>query len=303
VTLDVYCVAMTYRYHLALWFCVVETFEDRYANDPISGFRESRRKTQRAEVELREGLLLEHTLTEFFGEVFGRPEAGVITLQDFDGFRRSFPMTDGFLVDGKPVTLVPQRSGPKRVITASGSVMGDRGRAKVAKASRIFVEGRHDAELIEKVWGDDLREAAIVVELLDGVDDLAGILREFGPSKERRAGVLVDHLVKGSKETRIADAVSREFGDAVLVVGHPFVDVWQAVKPSAVGIPSWPTPPRSVEWKRGVLMSLGWPHEEQADIADAWQRILSRVRTYRDLEPALSGQVEHLIDFVTVGHH
>ena len=30
-------------------------------------------------------------------------------------------------------------------------------RARVARASRIFVEGRHDAELVEKVWGDDLR--------------------------------------------------------------------------------------------------------------------------------------------------
>lgn len=281
----------------------METFDDRYANDPVTGFQASRRTTQRIEVEIREGLLLEHTLTEFYGKVAGRTEAGVITLEDVDGFRRSFPVSDGFLVDGKPVKLIPQRSTPKRIMTASGSVLGDPGRAKVAKASRIFVEGRHDAELIEKVWGDDLRDAAIVVELLDGVDDLAGVLREFGPTKDHRAGVLVDHLVQGSKESRIAAQVTREFGDTVLVLGHPFVDVWQAVKPSSVGIAEWPTPPRSVEWKRGVLMSLGWPHEEQADIADAWQRILSRVRTYRDLEPTLSGQVEHLIDFVTVGHH
>jgi hypothetical protein len=27
----------------------------------------------------------------------------------------------------------------------------------VARASRIYVEGKHDAELVEKIWGDDLR--------------------------------------------------------------------------------------------------------------------------------------------------
>ena len=31
-----------------------------------------------------------------------------------------------------------------------------------------------------------------------------------------------------------------------------------------------------------------------------WKRILGTVRTYRDLEPALLGRVEELIDFVTV---
>ncbi|HUG49692.1 MAG TPA: DUF3097 family protein, partial [Terrimesophilobacter sp.] len=42
-----------------------------------------------------------------------------------------------------------------------------------------------------------------------------------------------------------------------------------------------------------------WPHEDQADIARAWQRILERVKTFADLEPVLLGRVEQLIDFVT----
>lgn len=249
------------------------------------------------------GVLLEHTLTEFYGELTKPAEVGVIELRDFDGFVRSFPLSDGFLVEGKLVKLIPVRTRATRIITASGSVMGEKRRAQVARASRIFVEGKHDAELIEKVWGDDLRDAAIVVELLDGVDHLAEILRDFAPGVNRRAGILVDHLVKGSKETRIAQDIEREFGSSVLILGHPFVDVWQAVKPTAVGIRAWPTPPRSIEWKRGVCEELGWPSDSQADIAHAWQRILSRVTTFRDLEPTLSGQVEHLIDFVTVGHH
>ena len=172
--------------------------------------------------------------------------------------------------------------------------------ARVARASRIFVEGRHDAELVERVWGDDLRLEGVVVEYLAGVDRLEEELAGFGPGPGRRVGVLVDHLVSGSKESQIADAVGRgPFGSHVLVVGHPYVDVWQAVKPSSVGIPAWPTVPRTEEWKYGVASRLGWPHADQGDIAQAWRRILGSVRSYADLEPALLGRVEHLIDFVT----
>jgi hypothetical protein len=170
----------------------------------------------------------------------------------------------------------------------------------VARASRIFVEGRHDAELVEKVWGADLRIEGVVVEYLEGVDHLEEILAEFKPGPTRRVGMLVDHLVAGSKESRIADAVARgPFGRNVLVVGHPYVDVWQAVKPARLGLAAWPRVPRSVEWKHGICAALGWPHQTQADIARAWQRILAKVRSYADCEPALLGRVEELIDFVT----
>ena len=52
--------------------------------------------------------------------------------------------------------------------------------------------------------------------------------------------------------------------------------------------------------RTGVCRELGWPHDTQADLARAWQHILSRVTSYDDLEPALLGRVEELIDFVTV---
>jgi hypothetical protein len=173
-------------------------------------------------------------------------------------------------------------------------------KAKVARSSRIYVEGRHDAELVEKGWGDDLRIEGVVVEYLGGVDDLVGIVEEFSPGPGRRLGVLVDHSVAGSKEARIADAVRRGPGGAhTLVVGHPFIDIWQAVKPDRLGISAWPTVPRGVDWKHGVCRALGWPHARQADIARAWQRIRGRVRDWNDLEPALIGRVEELIDFVT----
>jgi hypothetical protein len=192
-----------------------------------------------------------------------------------------------------------QQGRPTR--TASGSVAVHGAKARVARASRILVEGRHDAELVEKVWGDDLRIEGVVVEYLGGVDDLADHLVSFKPGPQRRVGVLVDHLVRGSKESRIADAIVRgPNGPHVRIVGHPFIDIWQAVKPERIGLREWPTIPRNVEWKKGVCQHLGWPHRGQADIARAWQHILSKVSSFADLEPVLLGRVEELIDFVTV---
>ena len=162
----------------------------------------------------------------------------------------------------------------------------------MARASRIFVEGKHDAELVEKIWGDDLRDVGVVVEYLEGVDNLPEILAESPPGDGRRLGVLVDHLVPGSKESRIADRLAQP---GLLIVGHPYIDIWQAVKPSVVGISRWPDVPRGQPWKEGVLAAIGWT----GSTAAAWQRILGSVRTFADLEPELLGRVEELIDFVT----
>ena len=139
-----------------------------------------------------------------------------------------------------------------------------------------------------------------MVEYLQGIDLLAQTLDAEPPSAERRYGVLVDHLVPGSKESRIAEAIARgRHGAHVRIVGHPWIDVWQCVTPRALGIERWPEIPRGIEFKVGVCRALGWPARDQADIARAWQRILGSVSTYRDLEPALLGRVEELIDFVT----
>ena len=249
------------------------------------------------------GLVVEEVITDWCGEVIAIDrDLDTVTLEDRRAKRRTFPLGPGFLLEGKPIALVrPTRSGPVRATrTASGSVAVHDAKARVARASRIFVEGRHDAELVAKVWGDDLRIEGVVVEFLGGVDDLAEHLRDFKPGPQRRVGVLVDHLVPGSKESRIADEVRRSpVGQHVLVVGHPYVDVWAAVKPERLGLEQWPDVPRSEEWKKGVCRRLGWPHATQEDVARAWKHILGRVTSYADLEPALLGRVEELIDFVT----
>ncbi len=246
------------------------------------------------------GLVVEDSAGEFCGAIVGC-EKDAVTLEDRHGRRREFPLTGTFLLEGRRVALVRPvqgqrtRTGPAR--TASGSVAAPTGRARVARASRIYVEGQHDAELVEKVWGDDLRDVGVVVEPLHGVEDLPTIVAEFGPEPGRRLGVLVDHLVDGSKESKIAARVA---GEHVLVVGHPYVDVWAAVKPASVGIARWPDVPRHEPWKQGVLAALGWA----PDPAAGWRRILGRVRSYADLEPAFLGRVEELIDFVTApGSH
>ena len=85
----------------------------------------------------------------------------------------------------------------------------------------------------------------------------------------------------------------------MLIVGHPFIDIWQAVKPERLGFERWPDVPRNIDWKTGICQQLGWPHRNQADIARAWKHILGGVRSFADLDPALLGRVEELIDFVT----
>ena len=271
-----------------------------YGEDALAGdWRGAKRKTVR-QIAAERDLVIEWADTGFCGAVL-RVENKLVHLEDYRGGVRLFPLGGGYLLDGEPVVLTaPMVASKGTARTASGSFAVADQRARVAVPSRIFVEGRHDAELVEKVWGADLRVEGVVVEYLEGVDDLDAIVRKFAPGPGRRIGVLVDHLVDGSKESRIADAVERgPFGADVLVVGHPFVDVWQAVKPARLGLEAWPEIPRSVEWKHGICAALGWPHDDQADIARAWRRILGQVRTYADLEPVVLGRVEQLIDFVT----
>jgi hypothetical protein len=277
---------------------------DRYGRDVLDTDWRAPAKGRAVPAEATLGLVVEEVITGWCGEIVSVDrDLGVLTLADRRERHKTFPLGPGFLLEGRPVVLKAPvtrsaPAAPRR--TASGSVAVTGRRARVARESRIFVEGRHDAELVEKVWGDDLRVEGVVVEFLGGVDDLSDHLREFRPGPARRVGVLVDHLVRGSKESRIADAVAKSpVGKHVLIVGHPFIDIWAAVKPDRLGLTRWPDVPRTIEWKKGICQQLGWPHRDQADIARAWKHILGKVDSYNDLDPALLGHVEELIDFVT----
>jgi hypothetical protein len=238
------------------------------------------------------GLVVEEVLTGFCGAVVACDKENV-SLEDRHGKVRVFPL-GVFLLEGRPATLVRPVAaaaprGPRR--TASGSIAVEGLTARVARGSRIWVEGKHDAELVERVWGHDLRVEGVVVEPLDGVDDLPTLVQQFRPSREQRLGVLVDHLVVGSKESRV---VAKVTSPHVLVTGHPYVDVWQAVKPRAVGIAAWPEVPKGRPWKEGVCAALGW-----GESWEGWKRVLAAVDSYADIEVPLLQSVERLIDFVT----
>jgi len=286
---------------------------DRYGSDVLAARWRTLGRPVPAEVAAEPGTVVEDAETGWCGAVVRVEKAGgmhVVHLEDRHRRTRGFPLGSGFLVDGEPVVLTPPRRAASAALvaarqaesrTASGSTAVRGQRATVAAASRLFVEGRHDAELVEKVWGDDLRVEGVVVEMLDGVDDLPAVIGSFGPRPGRRMGVLVDHLVPGTKESGIVDAVRALPGARrhVKVLGHPYVDVWQSVRPERLGLDAWPVVPPGQDWKHGICAALGWPHQTQADIALAWKRILGRVRTYADLEPTLLASVEELLDFVT----
>lgn len=269
--------------------------DDRYGGDVLAQGWQQRGAKVVTETPAVRDLVVEVAIDGFCGAVT-KVDGGYVELEDRIGKRRLFPLGAGFMIDGEPVKLVAPKStrqGPTR--TASGSFAVADHRARVALPSRILVEGRHDAELVEKVWGHDLRVEGVVVEYLQGLDLLEDLLRDEPPSAKRRYGVLVDHLVPNSKETRIVESIMRgPHGAYLRIVGHPYIDVWQCVTPAAMGIGQWPQIPRGIEWKVGICQAFGWPHETQTDIAYAWKRILSRVSSYRDLEPSLLLSLIHI---------
>ena len=260
------------------------------SRDILEEFEQQRGQPAYATVVARIGDILEDRTSGFCGDIVAISSEAV-TLCDRRGRTREFRYKPGgFLIDGKPVTVVRRQKREQLPrVTNSGAVAGPARRAQMARASRIWVEGRHDAELLQHVWGDELAELAIVVEPMHGIDGLVDKVERFESSPDRRLGILVDHLVAGTKEDRITRRVA---GPHVLVTGHPFVDVWAGIRPEVMNLSEWPDVPRSVEWKQGLCAALG------VSLTDFWPRLRNRVRTFADLRPELVGAVEQLIDFV-----
>jgi hypothetical protein len=254
----------------------------------------NKRRPEYVSVSAELGMTIRHRSTFKTGTIIAL-DPNWVTLRGEDG--REFRQRNepgAFSYNGTAVTLVrPSRAPEAPVVrTASGSVAVPSAPVRVARPSRIYVEGIHDAELIERVWGDDLRLEGLVVEPLHGADDLAELVRTFGPRPGRRLGVLLDHLVDGTKETRIAAEINHP---DVLIAGHPFVDVWQCIKPSVIGVSRWPVIERGTDWKTGVCTELGLDNEPGV----VWKQLLANVNGYTDLEASFVGAVEQLIDFVT----
>lgn len=263
---------------------------DRYGRDVLAPRPRPGRPTPPA-VTLRPGLRLTHRASRFTGVVV-ETDGGRLTLRAPDGRERVFRAApDAFAADGRPVRLARPARPPAGPRLSASLASVDAGQpARIARASRIWVEGNHDAELLEKVWGDELRDLGLVVEPLGGIDGLPAAVTAFGPGPDRQLGVLVDHLVPGSKESRIAAAAAHPH---VLITGHPYVDVWAGVRPGVLGIAAWPDVPPGTPWKEGVAAALG-----VADPREVWRRALRGVRSIADLEVGLVGAVERLLDFL-----
>ena len=127
---------------------------------------------------------------------------------------------------GNPIaTSLPQYSEQQnRTQDPDHRLRLNRVTGKTAKMmpSRMWVEGRHDWQLIDKVWGEDLRLEGIAVEELAGVDRLQEMLEVFQPGPGRRADVLVDHLLPAPEESRLVNQALARYGtDNILVLGHP----------------------------------------------------------------------------------
>jgi hypothetical protein len=262
---------------------------------PIDG--PARLAAQYPHAEATPGLRVLHRASGFTGDLVVL-DGDEIVLRGHTGLEKRYRNLPGtFAVDGTPTHLVPVRAaadepGPRvaegrRTASGSRAVVG--AKARVARGSRIWVEGVHDAELVEKVWGDDLRVEGIVVERLDGADHLEAEVRAFAPASGHRLGVLLDHLVAGSKEARLAASVRHPH---VLVTGTPYVDVWEAVRPRAVGIEAWPVIPKGQDWKTGICRALGVEEPWMM-----WKRILDSVQDWKQLEQPFVAAVEQLIDF------
>lgn len=269
---------------------------DGILSEPLDVDAPVRRKLAHKNLFVRPGMVLRHRGSNVIGSVVQFGEGGSVVLRDGSGRDHRIPAIDGmFEYEDVPVALrMPSEPvAPKAAtITASGSVGAEEAPARMARPSRIWVEGIHDAELIERVWGDDLRYEGIVVEQLDGADDLADRVHRFGPRDGRRLGVLLDHLVEGSKESRIAAEVHDH---NVLILGHPYVDIWEAIKPAAVGIDAWPQIPKGQPWKEGIIDALN----VNVDPPQFWKHLLGRVDSWTDIETPLVTSIERLIDFVT----
>src|SRR5213595_639597 len=111
-------------------------------------------KNSLPEVPVERGMVLEDVQSGWVGAVTRVEKSGgmhIVVLEDRRGKNKSFRLGFGFLLDGQPVKLLPPAPRAAAVVdagrasrTASGSVRVAGQRAQVAKASRVWVEGKHD---------------------------------------------------------------------------------------------------------------------------------------------------------------
>ena len=240
-------------------------------------------------------VVAEDPLSGFCGAVVACTSTAV-TLEDRAGRRRLFPLTSGaFLVDGRQVTLVRPR--PAAAGTGAVRVRLQGGDGCAGQDGQGGADLGRRASMMRPWWngsgGTTCGSRASSSSRSTGWTTCRRPWPRSGPGDGRRLGVLVDHLVPRSKESRIADAVLAAHRDTVLITGHPTSTSGRRCGRRRSGIAAWPDVPRGIDWKTGVCAALGMP-----DTRQMWGRVNGAVRSYRDLDTPLITAVERLIDFV-----
>ena len=128
--------------------------------------------------------------------------------------------------------------------------------------------------------------------MMDGVDDLAGIIADFqpGPGDASASSSTTSCRAPRRRASSTRRAPCPASPPTCGSSGTPTSTSGSRCARSGSGWQQWPVIPRGTSWKHGICAELGWPHDTQADIARAWKRILGTVRTYADLEPTLLGE-------------
>ena len=109
------------------WFPCHTRFSVRHQRDILDEYAESKQPTRYPSVEVVVGLVVEDRASGFCGDVV-RWNAEAVTLRDRRQHLRHFTWKPGgFLLEGRPVTLVRPAAHPvvRQTITASGSIAGD----------------------------------------------------------------------------------------------------------------------------------------------------------------------------------
>ena len=283
---------------------------NRYAKDVLAQGWQQQAKKVVPEIALERGMVLEDATTGFCGAVT-RWENGLVVLEGRDDKRRSFPIGHGLLLEGKPVavTVPPRRPAGcggwrdhragRRRARSPVRPSGPRWHCPAGSTSRVgttpsWSRRSGATTCATSAWWSSSWTASTTS---------LTIVAEFRPERGRRLGVLADHLVPGSKESRIAAGVAKgPYGAYVLVAGHPFIDIWQAVKPADWGCRRGPTcraaPTSSTAPARRWVGRTATKPTSGAPGSGSWPTSTS----WSDLERGLLTPVEQLIDFVTQDH-
>ena len=265
---------------------------DRYGSDVLTTDWRAPKNGRAVDVPAEIGLVVEEVITDWCGEIVAVDrDLDTVTLEDRRGKRRTFPLGPGFLLEGKPV--VAGAAGP-----AVGSGEADAYGERLGRRPRR--EGPRGARQPDLRRGPPRRRA--------GREGLGRRPADRGrgrgvPRRRRRprraparlqartrsAGSACSSTTSCPAPRRAGSpraSRSPTVGKHVLIVGHPFIDVWQAVKPSRLGIKRWPDVPRNIDWKKGTCQQLGWPHRDQADIARGLEAHPRRGARLRGPRPA-----------------